>query len=105
MQEKKFKAQLRIKIETAKFLQETLDEMAVSSKGETHSDTAKEFSQFFDRVYNFLKLFVLYKSQFITSTFNIHNLQFNLTVMHFFPIKNTVSSSKLFGFCIQHFKS
>ncbi|KAG8199034.1 hypothetical protein JTE90_021047 [Oedothorax gibbosus] len=48
--EKKFKAQLRIKIETAKFLQETLDEMAVSSKGETHSDTAKEFSQFFDRI-------------------------------------------------------
>ncbi|XP_054708538.1 mitochondrial proton/calcium exchanger protein-like [Uloborus diversus] len=48
--EKKFKQGLKVKIETAKFLQETLDEMATVSKGYAHSETAKEFSLFFDKI-------------------------------------------------------
>ncbi|GBN39283.1 Mitochondrial proton/calcium exchanger protein [Araneus ventricosus] len=46
----KFRKGLRMKIEMAKFLQDTLDEMAVKTKGETHSHTAKEFAQFFERI-------------------------------------------------------
>ncbi|GFV91493.1 hypothetical protein TNCV_2384531 [Trichonephila clavipes] len=34
----------------AKFLQDTLDEMALKTKGESHSHTAKEFAQFFERI-------------------------------------------------------
>ncbi|GBN53386.1 Mitochondrial proton/calcium exchanger protein [Araneus ventricosus] len=45
----KFRKGLRMKIEMAKFLQDTLDEMAVKTKGEAHSHTAKEFAQFFER--------------------------------------------------------
>ncbi|XP_042900197.2 mitochondrial proton/calcium exchanger protein [Parasteatoda tepidariorum] len=48
--ELKFKKNLRMKIEMAKFLQDTLDELAVSSKGDSHSDTAKEFVTFFDKI-------------------------------------------------------
>ncbi|GIX91553.1 hypothetical protein CDAR_528352 [Caerostris darwini] len=46
----KFRKGLRMKIEMAKFLQDTLDEMALKTKGETHSHTAKEFAQFFERI-------------------------------------------------------
>ncbi|XP_055945800.1 mitochondrial proton/calcium exchanger protein-like isoform X2 [Argiope bruennichi] len=48
--ELKFRKGLRMKIEMAKFLQDTLNEMAVKTKGETHSHTAKEFAQFFERI-------------------------------------------------------
>lgn len=34
----------------AKFLQNTLDEMTLKAKGESHSHKAKEFAQFFERV-------------------------------------------------------
>lgn len=34
----------------AKFLQTTLDEMALQSKGESHSERAKEFAEFFEKV-------------------------------------------------------
>lgn len=34
----------------AKFLQDTLDELAVHAKGEAHSHTAKEFASFFEKV-------------------------------------------------------
>jgi hypothetical protein len=37
----------------AKFLQNTLDEMTLQAKGESHSDRAKEFAQFYDRVLSF----------------------------------------------------
>ncbi|CAL1292169.1 unnamed protein product [Larinioides sclopetarius] len=46
----KFRKGLRLKIEMAKFLQDTLDEMAVKTKGETHSHNAKEFAEFFERI-------------------------------------------------------
>lgn len=48
--ELKFKTQLKVKIEMAKFLQDTLDEMAPKSKGDTHSQTAKEFAEFFEKI-------------------------------------------------------
>ena len=34
----------------AKFLQNTLDEMTLKAKGESHSHKAKEFAQFFEKV-------------------------------------------------------
>lgn len=37
----------------AKFLQDTLDDMALHAKGETHSNTAKEFALFFEKVSTF----------------------------------------------------
>jgi len=49
-QEKKVKNQLKIKLDMAKFLQNTLDEMALQAKGESHSHKAKEFAQFFEKV-------------------------------------------------------
>ncbi|XP_035206770.1 mitochondrial proton/calcium exchanger protein-like [Stegodyphus dumicola] len=48
--EMKFKKQLKVKIEMAKFLQDTLDEMALQSKGDSHSHTAKEFVMFFEKI-------------------------------------------------------
>lgn len=48
--EKKFKSQLKLKIEMAKFLQNTLDELSVHAKGEAHSHTAKEFATFFEKI-------------------------------------------------------
>lgn len=53
LQETKRKQQLKLKLEMAKFLQTTLDEMTLQAKGETHSDRAKEFAQFFDDVSTF----------------------------------------------------
>lgn len=46
----KMKQSLKIKLEMAKFLQNTLDEMAVKRKGEKTSHTAKEFSKFFEKI-------------------------------------------------------
>lgn len=48
--ETKIKNQLKIKLEMAKFLQNTLDQMALQSKGESHSHKAKEFAEFFEKV-------------------------------------------------------
>ncbi len=53
MKETKLKKQLKLKLEMAKFLQNTLDEMTLQAKGESHSDRAKEFAQFYDRVFSF----------------------------------------------------
>lgn len=49
-QDTKIKNQLKVKLEMTKFLQGTLDEMALQAKGESHSHAAKEFSQFFESV-------------------------------------------------------
>lgn len=46
----KMKQSLKMKLEMAKFLQDTLDEMAVLGKGDKTSHTAKEFSQFFEKI-------------------------------------------------------
>ena len=43
----------------AKFLQSTLDELSLQSKGEAHSHNAKEFKQFFDNVRFSLKFLFL----------------------------------------------
>lgn len=48
------KAQLKVKLEMAKFLQKTLDEMALESKGHS-SEKAKEFAIFFNKVSILLK--------------------------------------------------
>ncbi|XP_066909089.1 mitochondrial proton/calcium exchanger protein [Halyomorpha halys] len=48
-QEDKIKKNLKVKLEMTKFLQQTLDEMAVSSKGHS-SVAAKEFAEFFQKV-------------------------------------------------------
>lgn len=48
-QESKMKQNLKVKIEMAKFLQKTLDDMTVQHK-EHRSEAAKEFNEFFHRV-------------------------------------------------------
>ena len=48
--ETKQKKELKLKLELAKFLQITLDEMSLQAKGETHSAKAKEFADFFNKV-------------------------------------------------------
>lgn len=47
--EDKMKRSLKIKLEMAKFLQQTLDDMAVKGKGHS-SQAAKEFAEFFQKV-------------------------------------------------------
>ncbi|KAL0830377.1 hypothetical protein ABMA28_002563 [Loxostege sticticalis] len=47
--EAKLKQHLKVKLEMAKFFQETLDEMAPQA-GNRHSELAKEFSSFFNKV-------------------------------------------------------
>ncbi|XP_073998607.1 leucine zipper and EF-hand containing transmembrane protein 1 isoform X2 [Rhodnius prolixus] len=47
--EDKLKRSLKVKLEMAKFLQRTLDDMAVTGKGHS-SEAAKEFAQFFEKV-------------------------------------------------------
>uniref|UniRef100_A0A069DWN5 Mitochondrial proton/calcium exchanger protein n=1 Tax=Panstrongylus megistus TaxID=65343 RepID=A0A069DWN5_9HEMI len=47
--EDKLKRGLKVKLEMAKFLQRTLDDMAVTGKGHS-SDAAKDFAQFFEKV-------------------------------------------------------
>ncbi|CAG2122068.1 unnamed protein product, partial [Medioppia subpectinata] len=51
-QETKMKKELKLKLEMAKFLQDTLDEMTLQAKGETHSNKAKEFALFFNKIRN-----------------------------------------------------
>ncbi|KAL5288381.1 LETM1 family protein [Megaselia abdita] len=48
--EDKLKASLQVKLEVAKFLQKTLDEMAVQHKGDNKSEEAKQFSEFFKKI-------------------------------------------------------
>lgn len=48
-QEDKMKQSLKVKLEMAKFLQRTLDDMAVTGKGHS-SQAAKDFAQFFQKV-------------------------------------------------------
>jgi len=43
------KQALKVKLEMAKFLQQTLDDMAVQGKGHS-SEAAKEFAEFFVKV-------------------------------------------------------
>ncbi|ODM90404.1 LETM1 and EF-hand domain-containing protein 1, mitochondrial [Orchesella cincta] len=47
--ESKMKAELKVKLEMAKFLQQTLDEMAPQSKGRS-SQCAKDFAQFIEKI-------------------------------------------------------
>lgn len=46
----KIKKELKVKLEMAKFLQSTLDEMAVKKRGEAHSQNAKEFAEFCEKI-------------------------------------------------------
>lgn len=46
----KVKKELKVKLEMAKFLQNTLDEMAVKKRGEAHSHNAKEFAEFCEKI-------------------------------------------------------
>ncbi|KAL3184909.1 hypothetical protein MRX96_030800 [Rhipicephalus microplus] len=46
----KVKKELKVKLEMAKFLQHTLDEMAVKKRGEAHSHNAKEFAEFCEKI-------------------------------------------------------
>ena len=49
--ESKIKQQLKVKLDMTKFLQTTLDEMALQSIGtEHHSHTAKQFAEFFNKI-------------------------------------------------------
>lgn len=49
--ESKVMQQLKVKLDMTKFLQTTLDEMALTSKGtEHHSESAKEFAVFFHKI-------------------------------------------------------
>lgn len=46
----KLKQHLKIKLEMAKFFQETLDQMAPQASSNRHSELAREFSSFFNRI-------------------------------------------------------
>ncbi|XP_029827223.2 mitochondrial proton/calcium exchanger protein [Ixodes scapularis] len=46
----KIKKELKVKLEMAKFLQSTLDEMAVKTRGEAHSQNAKQFAEFCEKI-------------------------------------------------------
>lgn len=48
--EDKLKASLQVKLEVAKFLQKTLDEMAVQNRDDNKSEEAKQFSEFFRKI-------------------------------------------------------
>lgn len=48
------KKKLKMKLEMAKFLQQTLDNMAVEAKGRS-SESAKEFVLFFEKVSKWLR--------------------------------------------------
>lgn len=57
-QDDKMKQSLKMKLEMAKFLQQTLDEMAVTGKGHS-SKAAKDFVEFFEKVMYCLAFFYL----------------------------------------------
>uniref|UniRef100_T1IV40 Letm1 RBD domain-containing protein n=1 Tax=Strigamia maritima TaxID=126957 RepID=T1IV40_STRMM len=46
----KLKTQLKVKLEVAKFLQDTLDQMSLQTKGEKNSQAAQQFKEFFTRI-------------------------------------------------------
>lgn len=46
----KIQAQLKVKLDVAKFLHKSLEEIAFKAKGESHSEEAKKFAEFFDKV-------------------------------------------------------
>lgn len=48
--EDKLKASLQVKLEVAKFLQKTLDEMAVQNREDHKSEDAKQFAEFFKKI-------------------------------------------------------
>lgn len=50
LQEDKMKQALKVKLEMAKFLQQTLDNMSLQSKSGHHSESAKNFVMFFEKV-------------------------------------------------------
>lgn len=58
-QDDKIKQSFKMKLEMAKFLQHTLDEMAVTGKGRS-SKSAKEFVEFFEKVMNQILMFSTY---------------------------------------------
>jgi len=49
-QDARKKAELRIKLQMAQFLQDTLEEMAVSSKQKKKGSSIQRFSEFFQQV-------------------------------------------------------
>lgn len=50
VQETKKKQQLKVKMQMAKFLQETINDMAVSSKNPDKKESVEEFARFFEKV-------------------------------------------------------
>ena len=50
VQETGKKKQLKVKMQMAKFLQETIEEMAVSSKNPNKKESVQEFARFFEKV-------------------------------------------------------
>lgn len=72
-QDDKMKQSLKVKLEMAKFLQQTLDEMAVTGKGHS-SKGAKEFIEFFEKV-----IFVLL--QILVFVYIHINLYFHLFIV------------------------
>lgn len=59
------KGELKVKLEMAKFLQQTLDEMAPQAKGRS-SQEAKDFAEFIDKVLN-LKIPEIMKNETMSS--------------------------------------
>ena len=53
VQETKKKQQLKVKMQMAKFLQETINDMAVSSKNPDKKESVEEFARFFEKVQHF----------------------------------------------------
>ena len=50
-QETRKKQELKVKLQMAKFLQSTVEEMAVTSKKRDKQETVQEFVQFFEKVH------------------------------------------------------
>jgi LETM1 and EF-hand domain-containing protein 1 len=66
----KMKQSLKVKLEMAKFLQKTLDDMAVVGKGH-NSESAREFSEFFIKVGNSIISSIVERS-FENTSFNLN---------------------------------
>ena len=58
-QEENKKKQLKVKIQMAKFLQDTVEEMAVTAKQKKTQEVVSEFANFFEKVMQQLKWFIL----------------------------------------------
>lgn len=58
-QEENKKKQLKVKIQMAKFLQDTVEEMAVTAKQKKTQEVVSEFANFFEKVRQQLKWFIL----------------------------------------------